>query len=375
MTTQRKLVLLGSLYLAQGLPYGFFTQALPVLLRESGTSLPRIGLTGLLALPWALKFLWAPRVDAIRAPRFGRRRAVITPLQFAVAAVLATLALAADPAAMWPLFIAVLLVNLFSATQDIATDGLAVELLGADERGLGNGLQVGAYRLGMIIGGGAMLWVFAAQGWSAAFLMMSALVLLTTVPILNYAGADASGVRAREEPGSVHGWLSSLRRPGMSRWILVLLTFKTGEWFATGMLRTFLSDSKQSLADIGLMLGVVGFSAAFAGSMTGGALMAKLGRRTALTAFGVAQTLAIASGSTRCRRAGTSSLRRTARLGRCPWAGCESRATAAPCAPDHAGPARAHGLLPPRRRGPHPRTQSTPAAAPATSSCAPCPGV
>ena len=30
--TSRKLGLLGSLYLSQGLPYGFFTQALPVLM-------------------------------------------------------------------------------------------------------------------------------------------------------------------------------------------------------------------------------------------------------------------------------------------------------------------------------------------------------
>ena len=33
MSTWKKLGLLGSLYLTQGLPYGFFTQALPVLLR------------------------------------------------------------------------------------------------------------------------------------------------------------------------------------------------------------------------------------------------------------------------------------------------------------------------------------------------------
>src|SRR4051812_14921881 len=61
------------------------------------------------------------------------------------------------------------------------------------------------------------------------------------------------------------------------------------------MLRTFLTDSKQSLEDIGLMLGVVGFSAAFAGSMLGGALTAKLGRKRALILFGALQTVAIAS--------------------------------------------------------------------------------
>ena len=47
-------MLLGSLYVAQGLPYGFFTQALPVLLRKQGMALPLIGLAQLLTLPWAL---------------------------------------------------------------------------------------------------------------------------------------------------------------------------------------------------------------------------------------------------------------------------------------------------------------------------------
>ena len=51
MTTGRKLVLLGSLYAAQGVPYGFFTQALPVLLRQLGVDLAQIGLASLLALP------------------------------------------------------------------------------------------------------------------------------------------------------------------------------------------------------------------------------------------------------------------------------------------------------------------------------------
>ena len=43
MNRPYKLALLASLYLAQGLPFGFFTQALPVLLRERGLSLAAIG--------------------------------------------------------------------------------------------------------------------------------------------------------------------------------------------------------------------------------------------------------------------------------------------------------------------------------------------
>ena len=69
-------LLLAALYFAQGLPYGFFTQALPVLMREAGYSLTAISAISLLFIPWAVKFLWAPWVD-----HRGSRRAWLLPLQ------------------------------------------------------------------------------------------------------------------------------------------------------------------------------------------------------------------------------------------------------------------------------------------------------
>jgi MFS transporter, PAT family, beta-lactamase induction signal transducer AmpG len=291
--TRDKLLLLGSLYLSQGLPYGFFTQALPVLLRTQGMSLPKISLASLLALPWAFKFLWAPFIDAVQAPRLGRRRAVILPLQLLAAAVLAALALAGSAEATALLFVGVLLTNLCAATQDIATDGLAVELLTPDERGLGNGLQVGAYRVGMIVGGGVMLWVFARSGWGVAFLGLAGLLLAASVPVLLYRETSAVAVKA---PRLSLGLLkTAFLRPGLLAWTPVLLLFKSGEWFATGMLRTFLSDSGQTLAELGTLLGLVGSGAGFLGAMLGGGLTARLGRRRALVAFGLLQSAGIAS--------------------------------------------------------------------------------
>ncbi len=292
MTTRRKLLLLGSLYLAQGLPYGFFTQALPAHLREQGVALPLIGLAHVLALPWALKFVWAPLVDGVRAPRLGRRRAAIVPLQLASCTVLAVLALAATPGAVWPLAIAVLLVNLFAATQDIATDGLAVEVLDPDERGLGNGLQVGGYRIGMILGGGLMLVVFDRAGWTAAFLAMSALLLASTVPILVHREPPPPARAAGGAPARLR---AALLRPGMLRWLVVPGTFKAGEWFASSMLRPFLVDRGLTKGDLGWMLGFAGFGASLAGALLGGASVRGLGRRRALLLFGSLQTLAIAS--------------------------------------------------------------------------------
>src|SRR5262249_54585168 len=90
--TAAKLGLLGSRYFSQGLPFGFFTQALPILLRKQGASLGAIGLTTLLALPWALKFLWAPAVDRYALPHVGRRKSWIVPLQIGAVLVLGVLA-------------------------------------------------------------------------------------------------------------------------------------------------------------------------------------------------------------------------------------------------------------------------------------------
>ena len=68
-----RLGLLSCLYFSQGLPLGFLSQALPALLRSYDVSLEKIGLVSLVAVPWALKFLWAPLVDHYGSERFGRR--------------------------------------------------------------------------------------------------------------------------------------------------------------------------------------------------------------------------------------------------------------------------------------------------------------
>lgn len=288
MKTWAKLGLLSSLYLSQGLPFGFFTQALPVLLRHQGLSLPAIGLTHLLALPWALKFLWAPPMDRHGSARWGRRRGYILPLQCLSALLLLALALPEGGVDTRVLLAAVLGVNLLAATQDVATDGLAVDLLAPAERGWGNGVQVAAYRVGMIAGGGVMLAVFDALGWRPTFLALGALLLAATLPIALHRERPS----APPSPQSLGlGWW--LRRPGAAAWLALLVVYKAGEALATGMLRTFLVDSGLTLTDIGWMLGGVGFTGGLVGALVGGGLVVRLGRRRALLVFGVIQAVAV----------------------------------------------------------------------------------
>lgn len=291
----KKLGLLATLYVSQGLPYGFFTQALPVLMRKEGWSLGAIGLSSLLALPWALKFLWAPLVDRLYWPGFGRRRSWIVPLQALTALVLLGLAVLTPSSVIGVLLGAVLVVNLLAATQDVATDGLAVELLPPEARGLANGVQVAGYRLGMIVGGGALLMVYDDIGWRGVFGVMGALIVALTVPVL-----------FMREPAPVRSGLSAttpetgaplpphfLRRRGVGAVLLLTVVWKLGESFGTGMLRPYLADLGLSLGDVGALLGTVGFVAGLMGALIGGALVGPLGRRRALVGFGVLQAGAV----------------------------------------------------------------------------------
>ena len=125
---RQKLALLSLLYFVQGLPFGFQSTALPVILRQQGQSLATIGLAQALALPWLFKIVWAPAVDRYFWPGVGRRRSWILPMQCLLAAACAAAAWA--PTHLGALLTAVLFMNLFAATMDIAVDGLAIERLG-----------------------------------------------------------------------------------------------------------------------------------------------------------------------------------------------------------------------------------------------------
>ena len=304
MTTTRNrtaytLGLLGTLYFSQGLPFGFFTQALPVFLRERGMSLEEIGLTSLLALPWALKFLWAPLVDGVGATR----RVWILPLQLCAAAAMGAAALIDPEASLTPLLVLVFLANLLAATQDIATDGLAVDTLTHAERGLGNGVQVAGYRVGMIVGGGAMLIAFEHVGWMGTFATLAALLTLATVPIATHR--EAPRVRAVSPTEHVPfarrarrawGALANLiTQPGMLAWFGVLFCFKFGESLSGGMLRPFLVDLELTTGEIGWLLGGAGFAAGLVGALLGGWLTGLMSRRHALLSMGALQVVGVSA--------------------------------------------------------------------------------
>jgi PAT family beta-lactamase induction signal transducer AmpG len=288
LSTAQKLGLLATLYFSQGLPFGFFVQAMPVLLRAQGFSLGDIGLAALLAAPWSLKFLWAPLVERVYHPAIGRRRSWLLPLQAAAMIALVALAVLPVDRSTAILLGGVLVLNLIAATQDIAADGLAVDMLAPADRGIANGLQVAGYRVGMIVGGGVLLVAHEHLGSSATFLAMAGLIAVASIPTLvTPEAAIAAPVPAIALP-------HFLRRADAGRLLALIACYKGGEAFAGGMLRPFLADSGLGLADVGWLVGTVGFVSGLAGALAGGALVNRLGRRPALITFALLQAMTVA---------------------------------------------------------------------------------
>lgn len=290
--------MLSALYFAQGLPSGLIAKALPPLLRDQGVSLSVIGFTSALALPWALKFAWAPFID-----RFGSRKRWLLALNCLTMGLM--LLVASHDITAWvaalPWLLAVLFcMNIVSATQDIATDGYAVSTLKPAWRGLGNSIQVVGYKLGMVVGGGALLWLTARHGWQASYAGLACLMLLVILPVLFMKDATAGERQAATHAqwqgmgGYVRLFREFVLRPGVGWWLLTVALYKFGDSLGSRMTGPLLSDSGYSLADIGLITGSAGATTGLLGAFVGGATLLRLGRLPALLGFGALQALGLA---------------------------------------------------------------------------------
>jgi PAT family beta-lactamase induction signal transducer AmpG len=292
----RKLGPLLALYFAQGLPFGFQATALPLLLRERGVPLQAIGLASLLAAPWMAKPLWAPLVDRYGSARLGRRKSWIVPMQLGLIG--CALAAARDPSEV-ALVAIILLMNLFAATQDIAVDALAVSWLEPHELGPGNAVQVVGYKLGMLTGGGLLVWQSARIGWNGLFYAMAGLLgLVLALSIgLHERAVGASDVSPAAAPVDFRSLLqrlaTALRRPETAALIAVIATYKIGETLADAMWKPMLFDRGFAASQIGLWTGTFGMAFSLAGSFGSGLMVRHVALPRALLWTAMLRTLGV----------------------------------------------------------------------------------
>lgn len=175
------------LYAAQGIPIGLFTIALPAWLAENGASPASIGsLVAITGLPWAFKLISGPFMDRFSLPAMGRRRPWVIGAQLGLCVSFLGVLLVTHPLDdLWILIGVGLCVNTFAALQDVAVDGMAIDVLPADERGRANALMA----CGQVIGfsgfgalAGMLLNDFGLRATGiVAALLVGAILLLSIV--------------------------------------------------------------------------------------------------------------------------------------------------------------------------------------------------
>ncbi|MEM0909606.1 MAG: MFS transporter [Pseudomonadota bacterium] len=180
------------LYVVQGVPLGLGFEAVPTLLREAGTSLSILAWAPMVGIPWVLKLLWATAVDNYWSQKLGKRRTWILPSQLLLMigfVCLAFVPFIPDNATLIIVIVGVL--SVAGATQDIATDGYAAEILPPENMGLANSFQVGGMAIGLLIGGAGVMIASSLMSTNTALLLLACLVSLSCLTMLRWK--DRSG--------------------------------------------------------------------------------------------------------------------------------------------------------------------------------------
>ncbi len=181
-----RFVVLFLLYFAQGLPFGLIDFSLLAWLAQQGASAADIGsVLAMVILPWTFKLAYGLVMDRYAFLAMGRRRPWIIIGQLGLVTALVTMALINPGAHQISLIAAfAFALGLSSAIQDVAVDGLAVDILPPDEIERVNGFMFGGQAIGVATGAAASGYLIAYQGLPAAALVLAAIVAAILLLVL-----------------------------------------------------------------------------------------------------------------------------------------------------------------------------------------------
>jgi len=176
-----------SLYAAQGLPWGLFVIAIPAWLAGKGLSAADIGsFIAIAGLPWSFKLVAGPLMDRFTFLSMGRRRPWVIGAQTGIIAGMLLLAGAPSPDKHLMLIAGIgFFINSFCALQDVAVDGMAIDVLPEDERARVNAFMFGGQVAGISLSSAGGTYLLSLIGLNAAAIICAALVfIIMLVPLL-----------------------------------------------------------------------------------------------------------------------------------------------------------------------------------------------
>ena len=296
--SKRALLWTSTTYFGEGLPWSFLHQMGTDFLTQIGASKTQIGSTSLLHLAVTFKFAWSPVLDL-----FGKRRTWLWGLQlvlglgmFAIASVAPSVAPNRNLALFWMMMAGLAVVH---ATHDIACDGFYLQALDRREQALYSGTRLGAYRLALVVGTGALTYLAGTKGWfwgfGAAAVIMIVVGLVNALVMPHPPEIDTPLVAAGGHPGArayAEAFRTFLAQPNAALVLAFLLCYRLGDIMMFAMSKPLLHDLGVDTAHRAV-LNTYGMTASILGVVVGGAFVARRGLERSLVPLIYLQNLGI----------------------------------------------------------------------------------
>lgn len=179
-STRVRFISSSAMYFAQGIPQGLLSIAIPAWLASLGVSAGEIAsYLAVIVLPWAFKLVAGPFMDRFEFLPMGRRRPWVLGAQLGLTLSFLALTLVRQPDEQMGLLMLVgVLINSFAATQDVAVDGMAIDLTPVNEQGRLN----------------AFMSFGKAIGWASTAAVSGVLLATAGMAVTALAAAVVSGI-------------------------------------------------------------------------------------------------------------------------------------------------------------------------------------
>jgi len=285
-------------YFAMGLPFVVLAQSTAIMYKNMGISDTQIAFwTSLIMLPWTLKPLWSPLLEMFKSKKF-----FVVTSQFVTGITFALVALSLPLNNFFTYSLALLGIIAFSgATNDIATDGVYLNVLSSKKQAEYIGWQGASYNIGKLAAYGGFVTlagfledqIGVVNAWVAVMMGIGAVMAVVGLyhsRMLPGGGKTSTEVTSLKE-GFAALWdvLRTFFQKKYIYWYIVfILLYRFAEGFAIKIAPLFfkaaVADGGLGLttAQIGVIYGTFGTVAFVLGSVLGGYFIARLGLKKAL---------------------------------------------------------------------------------------------
>ena len=144
-----------------------------------GVDLSKIGLFGLVLIPFSLKFLWAPFVDQINLPLadiFGRKKTWGLLSQLMIMGLIWMLSMMNPTTQIGLIFMICMGISVGTATEDIVIDALRIDTLSGD--------SLKQARFGQLMAVAGMIFLSAHVAWQVAYQLSSLMIAIGFISLL-----------------------------------------------------------------------------------------------------------------------------------------------------------------------------------------------